>query len=124
MPKMIGSCLCGQVRFQTNAAPEGIGCCHCAQCRKQSGHIWASAHVPDGELFVEGDVRWFQSSPKAKRGFCPTCGSFLFWKHLDDDHTSFALGALDNDGALALQRHIFTAEKGDYYDITDGLPQS
>ncbi|GGH27758.1 hypothetical protein SAMN05444007_104132 [Cribrihabitans marinus] len=25
---------------------------------------------------------------------------------------------------LRLQKHIFTADKGDYYDIADGVPQS
>lgn len=121
---MNGSCLCGQVRFEVNEAPRGVSSCHCVQCRKQSGHVWASAYVNDEKLTIAGDVRWYQSSPKAKRGFCPNCGSFLFWKSADDDHTSFAMGALEAGHGLTLQKHIFTAEKGDYYEIADGLPQS
>ena len=121
---MKGSCLCGAVTFETKAEPQSLSVCHCSQCRKQSGHLWASAHVSDGDLAIKGDVRWFQSSNDAKRGFCPTCGSFLFWKHAADDHTSFALGAIDGPTGLKLERHIFTVDKGDYYDITDGLPQS
>ena len=35
-----------------------------------------------------------------------------------------ALGALEGPTGLQLERHIFVAEKGDYYDIADGLPQS
>ena len=81
---MKGSCLCGAVTFETKAEPQSLSVCHCSQCRKQSGHLWASAHVADGELMIKGDVRWFQSSNDAKRGFCPTCGSFLFWKHAED----------------------------------------
>lgn len=121
---MKGSCLCGAVAFEVRGTPEGLSVCHCGQCRKQSGHLWASAHVPDADLVVTGDVTWFQSSPEARRGFCPTCGSFLFWKHAKDAHTSFALGALEAPTGLALRRHIFTADKGDYYEISDGLPQS
>lgn len=121
---MKGSCLCGAVTFEVVGEPAGFSVCHCGQCRKQSGHLWASAHVSDAGLKIQGDVRWFQSSEKARRGFCPTCGSFLFWKHADDDHTSFALGAIDGPSGHSLQRHIFTADKGDYYQITDGLPQS
>ncbi len=120
---MQGSCLCGEVKFAVNATPQGISCCHCSQCRKQSGHVWASAFVEDGDLVVEGSPRWYQSSEKARRGFCPTCGSFLFWKHDDDSHTSFALGTLDGPTGLVLEKHIFTADKGDYYDIADGVPQ-
>ncbi len=34
-----------------------------------------------------------------------------------------AMGALDGPTGLRLARHIFVADKGDYYDIADGLPQ-
>ena len=119
-----GSCLCGAVRFTVNADPQGVSCCHCGQCRKQSGHVWASAHVADKDLRIEGEPSWYRSSQKGQRGFCPTCGSFLFWKHADDDHVSFSLGSLNGATGLRLQKHIFTAEKGDYYDIADGVPRS
>ncbi len=120
---MNGSCLCGAVTFRADEPVEGFACCHCEQCRKQSGHVWASAHVPDDKLTIQGVVRWFASSEQAKRGFCPTCGSFLFWKNQKDDHTSFSLGSIDGPTGARLARHIFTSEKGDYYDIADGVPQ-
>ncbi|RKF13810.1 GFA family protein [Roseovarius spongiae] len=118
-----GHCLCGAVRFHTDATPDGASVCHCGQCRRQSGHLWASAHVPRDALVIEGDVRWFEASGAAKRGFCPTCGSFLFWAAHDEDTISFALGALDGPTGVTLEKHIFTADKGDYYAIEDGLPQ-
>ena len=121
---MKGSCLCGAVTFEVRRQPEGLSCCHCTQCRKQSGHVWASAHVADADLVIDGPAQWYQSSKKARRGFCGTCGSFLFWKHEADPHTSFALGAVDSSVGTPLQKHIFTSDKGDYYDIADGLPQS
>ena len=120
---MKGSCLCGAVTFEAMAPAEGFACCHCTQCRKQSGHVWASAHVPDESLSIAGEVRWHASSSDAKRGFCPTCGSFLFWKHRKDDHTSFSLGAIDGPTGARLAKHIFTADKGDYYGIADDVPQ-
>ena len=121
---MKGSCLCGAVGFEVAGQPKGASVCHCGQCRKQSGHLWASAFVPRSDLTVTGDVRWFEASPTATRGFCPVCGSFLFWAAHDEDTMSFALGALDGPTGLALEKHIFTASKGDYYEIADGLPQT
>lgn len=118
-----GACLCGQIRFETGADPQGASMCHCSQCRRQSGGIWSSAYVADEDLKIAGDVTWFQASPAAKRGFCGTCGSFLFWKALDEDTTSFALGAVKSPTGLKLGKHIFVSDKGDYYQITDGLPQ-
>lgn len=118
-----GSCLCGDVRFETRAGPQGASMCHCSQCRKQSGGVWSSAFVPESDLTITGEVSWFHASDLAKRGSCPRCGSFLFWKAHDEDTISFALGAVDGPTGLHLTKHIFTASKGDYYDIADGLPQ-
>lgn len=58
-----------------------------------------------------------------QRGFCPHCGSFLFWKGRGDSTVDVALGALDEPAGLTLARYILVAENGDYHDITDDLPQ-
>jgi len=118
-----GSCLCGDVTFTVNAAPEGASACHCGQCRKQSGHVWASAYVARSDLSISGPVSWYAASDIAKRGFCPRCGSFLFWAAHAEDTMSFALGALEAPTGLRLEKHIFVKDKGDYYDIADGVPQ-
>ena len=89
-----GSCLCGAVSFATDAAPQGASFCHCSQCRAQSGGVWSSAHVPESKLVISGPVKWFAASETAKRGFCPECGSFLFWKAHDEDMISFSLGSI------------------------------
>ncbi|MYH90678.1 MAG: GFA family protein, partial [Gammaproteobacteria bacterium] len=44
-------------------------------------------------------------------------------KHGDDPRTSFALGAVDGPTGARLEKHIFTSDKGDYYQIADGVPQ-
>ena len=117
-----GSCNCKGVSFTVKPL-EGTSACHCGQCRKQSGHHWASGEGNVTDFEITGEVRWYAASDIAKRGFCPTCGCFLFWKHNDEDKMSFSLGLIDGPTSLRLQRHIFVADKGDYYDIADGLPQ-
>ena len=118
-----GSCNCKSVTFEVRANWKGASNCHCGQCRKQSGHVWASAFAPVGDIAITGEPQWYRSSDAAQRGFCPTCGAFLFWKHDAEDTMSFALGALDGPTGLHLQKHIFVADKGDYYEIADGVPQ-
>lgn len=120
-----GSCLCGAVQYQATGVVKGPSVCHCSQCRKQSGHVWASAYVPDAALKITRDdgLKWYASSDVAKRGFCGVCGAFLFWKMGGEETTSFSLGSLDGPTGITLQKHIFVADKGDYYDISDGLPQ-
>ncbi len=119
-----GSCLCGDITFEiTGNLQSQASACHCNQCRKQSGHHWASHNVAPAGINIQGPVSWYEASSLAKRGFCARCGSFLFWKAHDEDQISFALGALDDEGGIKLERHIFVADKGDYYDIADDLPQ-
>ena len=118
-----GSCLCGDVTFTVTDSPCGTTVCHCSQCRKQSGHLWASAYVARSDLSISGTVNWYAASETAKRGFCPRCGSFLFWAADAEDTMSFALGALQEPTGLRLEKHIFVADKGDYHDIADGVPQ-
>ena len=121
-----GSCLCGRVSFTVLGELRAADACHCVQCRKQSGHFFASTNVPRDRLRLEGEesLAWYRSSEKVRRGFCSTCGSTLFWDPPARDWTSIAMGAFDAPTATRLDRHIFVAEKGDYYEITDGLPQS
>jgi hypothetical protein len=118
--------MCGRVRFTVEGDIGAPDACHCVQCRKQSGHYFASGNVPRSALVVTGgeNVTWYQSSPKVRRGFCSTCGSSLFWDPPAKDWTSVAMGAFDSPTATHLALHIFVAEKGDYYEITDGLPQN
>lgn len=121
-----GSCLCGAVKLVVEGDLPGPDACHCAQCRKQTGHYLASTDVPESKLTVHGEehVRWYQSSEKVRRGFCGTCGSTLFWDASTLDNIAIAMGLFDGATDTNLSGHIFTADKGDYYEIADGLPQN
>jgi hypothetical protein len=121
-----GRCLCGAVRFTVAAALRAPDACHCSQCRRQSGHYWASTNVRREALALEGEgeIGWYASSGKVRRGFCRTCGSVLFWDPLDyPEWIAIAMGAFDKPTLTRLELHIHVADKGDYYDIADGLPQ-
>lgn len=120
-----GSCLCGAVSFAVTAPLPPPDACHCSQCRKQSGHFWASTDVARAALTIHGtdNLTWFRSSEKVQRGFCSTCGSFLFWDSIKKDRIAIAMGAFDGLTDIRLGVHIHVADKGDYYDIGDGLPQ-
>jgi hypothetical protein len=121
-----GSCLCGAVRFEVDGELKAPDACHCSQCRKQSGHYWASTDVARSALTLHGadSLTWFFASERVRRGFCATCGSFLFWDPIHKDRIAIAMGAFETPTGTRLGSHIFVADKGDYYDIGDGLPQN
>jgi hypothetical protein len=124
-----GTCLCGEVRIEILERPDHAPeACHCKQCRKQSGHVLAAVNVRRDALRVHGNdkVTWYQSSDKVKRGFCSLCGSTLFWKPtiVGYEYTAVAMGALEAPTGMKLSKHTFVGDKGDYYEIADGIPQS
>jgi hypothetical protein len=121
-----GSCLCRAVTFEVPGPLVPATACHCTQCRKQSGHYWASTDVKKADLKLAGEesITWFQSSPKVRRGFCSKCGSALFWDALAKDTIAVSMGSIDVPTDTTLALHIFTAFKGDYYALGDGVPQN
>lgn len=121
----LGRCLCTGVRFEVCGPLRPIVYCHCTLCRRASGHFAAAtACAPEKLRLISAEsLRWYPSSEGAQRGFCGTCGSQLFWKPAHGRHISIWAGALDSPTGLGSATHIFLADKGDYYEITDGLPQ-
>lgn len=118
-----GSCLCGANRFALAQPMGAVWACHCRQCRKTSGHFSTSFDVAEDALdWQSRHVTEFGGPGGSMRGFCTTCASGLYFRAADG---AFAVeaGVIDNPTGGRLAGHIFVADKGDYYALTDGLPQ-
>ena len=124
-PSHSGGCLCGATRYEIRGALRPVVNCHCGQCRRWHGHFAAySAVGKEGLTFTEDrGLAWHRSSDKAKRGFCRDCGSSLFWAPDQKPYVAVAAGTLDAPTGLETLRHIHAADKGDYYELSDGLEQ-
>ena len=120
-----GSCECQGVVFELTGELRDVVFCHCSQCRKTSGHYWAATQVSKGNLNLirATSLSWYDSSDKARRGFCSVCGSSMFYERKGIDKISVSAGSLEIPTSLDRMRHIYVASKGDYYDISDDLPQ-
>ena len=124
-----GSCLCGAIKFKVTGQLGAGEMCHCQQCRQWTGHIYASTEVPRMALSIDDESRlkWYPSSKKVRRGFCADCGSPMFFDPIDQEKhqwIAIALGSFTTPTAVKIEQHIFTLEKGDYYEITDGAKQN
>jgi hypothetical protein len=121
---LTGSCLCGANHFTLRSPMSEVTACHCHQCRKLSGHFSASFDTDEAALTWQArDTAEYATPNGGKRSFCPTCGSSLTFR---DRHGNFSVeaGVIDNPTGGRLTSHIFSADKGDYYALTDGLPQT
>ena len=82
MSKVVGSCLCGAVRYESEAEPLMTAICHCDNCQRQSGSAFSIiVGVPAGSLRFEGEERLATYEDRGTSGkavyrrFCKSCGS-------------------------------------------------
>jgi hypothetical protein len=119
-----GRCLCGSIRFTLTSPSRGASACHCSQCRRWHGHVGVYTDVRREALTFSHDasLAWYQSSAQARRGFCRTCGSVLFWDAAHRNTISVTAGSLDAPTCLAIDVQIFTEDQGDYYALDRNIP--
>ena len=110
MQPLLGSCLCGVVRFEITAPFRRANLCHCSRCRKHSG----AGAMPQGRVPREGfrllagedALRVYRPAGGMAKVFCVHCGSSLFggsWP--DGPEVSVRLGSLDGEPGIAPQYH-------------------
>jgi hypothetical protein len=110
---IVGSCVCGAVRYEVEPPFLAFQYCHCSRCRKASGggHA-ANLFVPTAQLrWTSGEeqVRRFEL-PTAKywsHCFCDTCGSAVPWLSRTGRAYIVPAGTLDVDPGVKPTRNIF-----------------
>jgi hypothetical protein len=128
-PRATGRCLCGAVTYEVHGLLRDVVFCHCVECRRWSGTgagAFTSAH--DDDLVVSGNaLRWVESPESnrhARRAFCASCGSSLFWKAAEAERTGIAAGTLDEPSGLGRAAHIYASDAADWDELpADGLPR-
>ncbi|MCH9704815.1 MAG: GFA family protein [Proteobacteria bacterium] len=119
-----GQCLCGGVRFHATAANGDIGMCHCKMCRRWAGGLPLTVLNAQVTLQAEDTLTWWKGSSWGERGFCNACGCSLFWRAVDmPESWAVSVGALEEENALTLSKHIFYDDKAAFYHFTDDAPK-
>lgn len=105
-----GGCLCGAVRVHVTGPVEPPIACHCRECQRMTGNYWVAITAPRDRVRITGEVHWISASARARRGFCPQCGGFLFWEPASGDSIDIGFGNLDNPAGLSLAGHLWCDE--------------
>ncbi len=115
-----GSCLCGEVKFTVKKLSDSIGACHCGMCRKWAGGPWLGVDCGSEVLFEgEKNIKIYNSSDWAERGFCSKCGSNLFYRVKQSGQHFMPAGLFDKTATLVFDHQIFIDKKPDYFDFTN-----
>ena len=119
-----GGCLCGSVRYEVHGDLRGIVNCHCTVCQRLYGAFGPHSKAKKAEIRISKDkgLKWYATSARARRGFCGHWGSNLFWEPVSQDATGLVAGRLDQPTHLKTIGQIFTDEKADFVDLSDGVP--
>ena len=81
MALLAGHCMCGAVAWTYSGQLTRNLVCHCADCqRATSSPFTAFLGMRPEHLSWTGDVVHYESSPNTFRGFCPSCGSRLYFR--------------------------------------------
>jgi hypothetical protein len=126
---LLGSCLCGGVRFKVTRPFRRANHCHCSRCRKHSGTFGLTqGRVPrEGFRLLAGEdlLRVYRPDGGAAKVFCSVCGSSLFggtWP--EGPEVSIRLGALDGDPGIRPEYRSFVGSRAVWDELpADGLPR-
>ena len=131
MPRIEGGCLCGAVRYHSEAEPQMQVVCYCKTCQKNSGSAFSmNVVVPQESLTVEGEAlrtyvdRSGASGNPFHRHYCGECGSHVYSHGETYGPIAFIkAGTLDDAAWLAPSVHIWCAEKLPWVAIPEGATQ-
>ncbi len=119
-----GGCLCGAIRYKASVSTSENLYCHCRMCQRWTGSVVAcSAIIPKSALKItKGEPKYYRSSGFVERGFCPDCGSPLFYRPIKDDWLAIQTGTLDNPELAPPVGHYGVEGRISWLKIEDDLP--
>ena len=131
MSEIRGGCLCGAVRYASDAEPVMVAVCHCASCQKNTGSAFSlNVGLPSDSVTMEGDSlvtyedRAGASGNPFYRSFCSKCGSPISGQ--GDAYAGVVFikaGTLDDPSWVEPGAHIWCAEKQPWVNIEEGAAQ-
>ncbi len=124
-----GQCLCGDIRYSSEADYILSGNCHCVDCKKSSGSGYApTMFFSEHDLVIHGQAHFYSSKGKSgqlvHRGFCPNCGSQLFGKtDMIPGFIAVRAGTLDDPSQYKPALDLFTAHASHWDAMDPALPK-
>jgi hypothetical protein len=127
MAKIEGSCLCGSVRYESDAEPAMVVNCYCEACRKNSGSTNSYNYaMPAGSVRITGEtVKTYEDHSGASgkpfyRKFCSNCGSHFISSGPAYEGLEFIKAGTVDSGHAAPAAHIWTEEKLGWQPLPEG----
>lgn len=128
MAEIKGGCLCGAVRYTSQAKPTFMANCHCEDCRKSSaaGHM-SLLGLPASEVSFEGALSEYkmtaESGGAVTHHFCPSCGSQIYNNTTNNpDGVAVVASTLDNPDIFSPQACVYASKAMSWDRPKEGVP--
>jgi hypothetical protein len=126
MTLIVGGCLCGAVRYSTEAEPEfdRTLVCHCTTCQRHSGSAFGTfLFFPAGSVAVTGTLKTYTepggvSGEPLHRRFCPNCGTPIILQREGAPRMLIAAGTLDDTSIVRPAINLFCDSAQKWVPIT------
>ncbi|PTX57208.1 hypothetical protein C8N43_1874 [Litoreibacter ponti] len=122
---LTGRCLCGACRFELTGPHNFVGHCHCESCRRATASpmtTWIGQENGSWRFTGIEPTRFF-SSPGNERGFCPKCGSPMFFRaDRFPNEVHFYAALLDDPEAVTPAAQYHFDEVLSWMHLADGPP--
>jgi hypothetical protein len=131
MAKITGGCLCGSVRYTSEAEPALVAVCHCPTCQKNTGSAFSlNIAIPTDAVTITGGThatyedRSGASGNPFFRTFCSRCGSPISGSGQAYPGLTFIkAGTLDDPSWVKPGVHMWCSAKQPWVMIEDGVAQ-
>src|SRR5271157_5588601 len=126
MGQITGGCLCGAVKYSTDAEPiPGRGfLCHCTICQRHTGTAYAAlmAFPADGITVIGALTTYTEpggtTGEPLHRRFCPNCGTPIIVEREGGARTLITAGTLDDKSIFKPKISLFCASAQPWVPIT------
>lgn len=128
MENITGGCLCGSVRYESNAKPIMTRACWCRTCQHlASGNATVNMVFSTEAVSITGELSDFESAAdsgnKMHRKFCPKCGVHLFSQAEVRPHILIIrAGTLDNPKDVKIDALIWTSSAPAWAYLDPSIP--
>jgi hypothetical protein len=130
MTNIVGGCLCGAVRYESEAEPVLTAVCHCRDCQKQTSSAFSVLVVlPKDSLRTEGGALASvqtvgeDTGLRTTRRFCPECGSAIVSAvGATPELEWLKAGTLDDTSWLRPQMHIWVSSAQPWVSLDGDIP--
>lgn len=132
MADIRGGCLCGAVRYESQAEPAMVAACHCATCQKNTGSAFSlNLGLPQDAVTIQGNtLATYEDHSGASgkpfyRSFCSHCGSPISGQ--GDAYSGLIFikaGTLDDPSWVKPNAHIWCCDKQPWVAIEEGVAQA